>query len=75
MLSLEREALMTAGQTQPHKCASCGKRASMRVIDDVIDGYWTEIRLALSAECDKLLRLCDQRAWEWFHEYAFKNSK
>jgi hypothetical protein len=46
----------------------------MRVIDDVIDGYWTEIRLALCAECDKLLRLCDQRAWEWFHEYALKNS-
>ena len=65
---------MTTGKIPPHKCARCGKHASMRVIDDVIDGYWTEIRLALCAGCDKLLTLCDQRTWEWFHEYALKNS-
>jgi hypothetical protein len=44
----------------------------MRVIEDVVDGYWTEIRLALCAACDKSLRFCDLRAWEWFREYTFK---
>jgi hypothetical protein len=47
----------------------------MRLIDNVVDGYWTEIRLALCAECDKVLRFGDQRAWEWFRKYTLKISK
>ena len=58
----------------PHKCARCGKPASRRVIEDVIDGYWTKISLALCASCDESLRFCDLRAWEWFRKYIFKNS-
>jgi len=56
--------------TRTHKCARCGQPASMRIIEDVVDGYWTKIRLALCAVCDKLLIECDRRAWEWFREYT-----
>ena len=35
----------------------------MRIIEDVVDGYWTKIRLALCAVCDKLLIEGDRRAW------------
>ena len=44
----------------------------MRVIEDVIDGYWTKIRLSLCAQCDESLRFCDLRAWEWFRKYTLK---
>ena len=60
--------------TTTHKCARCGKLASMRIIEDVIDGYWTKIRLALCAACYKSLRFCDRQAWEWFREYTLANS-
>jgi hypothetical protein len=52
------------------KCVRCGQPASIRLLEDVIDGYWTQFRLALCAACDESLRFCDLRAWEWFHEYA-----
>jgi hypothetical protein len=58
-----------------HKCARCGQPASMRIIEDVVDGYWTKIRLALCAVCDKLLIACDLRAWEWFREYTKSASR
>ncbi len=43
-------------------------------IEDVVDGYWTKIGLALCAACDESLRLCDGHAWEWFCKYTPKNS-
>lgn len=58
----------------PHKCARCGKLASMRVIEDVVDGYWTKIGLALCGACYTSLGFCDRRVWEWFREYYFKHS-
>jgi hypothetical protein len=45
----------------------------MRIIEEVVDDYWTKIRLALYAVCDKLLIECDRRAWEWFREYTNSN--
>jgi len=56
------------------RCARCGQPASMRIIEDVVDGYWIKIRLALCAACDKLLLGCDLRAWEWFREYTLSKS-
>jgi hypothetical protein len=46
----------------------------MRIIEDVVDGYWTKIRLTLCAVCDKVLIECDRRAWEWFRDYTLNNS-
>ncbi len=46
----------------------------MRIIEDVVDGYWTKIRLALCAVCYKLLIGCDRRVWEWLREYTLNKS-
>ena len=46
----------------------------MRIIEDVVDGYWTNIRLALCAVCDKLLIGCDRRVWKWFRSHTLSKS-
>jgi len=57
----------------PHHCARCGQPASMRIVEGLVDGYWTPISLALCSICDQSLRFADRHAWEWFRRYTLKS--